>query len=51
MPNLDSRVEIFVLNELIKEPEDAPRQKREPKRKIPTAKPPLPKQPAESDAE
>ena len=51
MPNLDSRVEIFVLNELIKEPEDAPRPKRELKPKMPSGKPPLPKKPVESDTE
>jgi chemotaxis protein MotB len=39
MANLDSRVEIFVLNELVNEPEESPRPKRDPRPKTPTGKP------------
>jgi chemotaxis protein MotB len=42
MAGLDSRVEIFVLNELINEPEDSPRPKRELKAKVPSKKPSIP---------
>jgi flagellar motor protein MotB len=37
--NLDARVEIFVLNELVNEPEDTVRPKREVRPKLPSARP------------